>query len=214
MVCFALGTWVGGMFTASCCRHLAAKGYPITLVTPGNDVAEILRVVTALAPGFDTVVLLGYPPFLNGVIDAGRVRGVSWSDYRVRLVLAGEVFSEQWRDLVGQRTGGTRPCYDSASLYGTTDAGVLANETPLSIMPSWPSTRTPHRSCSVSHACPHWPSTNPPAGTSRPTRAPCCSPGTRFAANGPPIIPRRQANPDGTRRHDGSLRAVARRRRE
>ena len=31
VVCFALGTWVGGMFTAACCRHLAAKGYPITV---------------------------------------------------------------------------------------------------------------------------------------------------------------------------------------
>src|SRR5207248_8422877 len=30
IVCFALGTWVGGMYTASCCRHLAARGYTIT----------------------------------------------------------------------------------------------------------------------------------------------------------------------------------------
>ena len=37
VVCFALGTWVGGMFTAACCRHLAAKGYPITVVTPGSS---------------------------------------------------------------------------------------------------------------------------------------------------------------------------------
>src|SRR5262245_8333447 len=28
VVCFALGTWVGGMFSSACCRHLAAKGYP------------------------------------------------------------------------------------------------------------------------------------------------------------------------------------------
>ncbi|MGH3792577.1 MAG: phenylacetate--CoA ligase family protein, partial [Pseudonocardiaceae bacterium] len=28
VVCFTLGSWVGGMYTASCCRHLAAKGYP------------------------------------------------------------------------------------------------------------------------------------------------------------------------------------------
>jgi phenylacetate-CoA ligase len=33
VMCFALGTWVGGMYTASCCRHLAAKGYPITVIT-------------------------------------------------------------------------------------------------------------------------------------------------------------------------------------
>src|SRR6185437_5779349 len=36
VVCFALGSWVGGMYTAACCRHLAAKGYLITVATPGN----------------------------------------------------------------------------------------------------------------------------------------------------------------------------------
>lgn len=133
VVCFALGTWVGGMYTASCCRHLAAKGYPITVITPGNDVDEILRVVTALGPDFDQVVLLGYPPFLKGVVDAGLARAVPWPDYHVKLVLAGEVFSEQWRTLMGERTGSANPCFDSASLYGTADAGVLATETPLSI---------------------------------------------------------------------------------
>ena len=133
VVCFALGTWVGGMYTASCCRHLAAKGYPMTVITPGSDVTEILRVVTALGPQFEQVVLLGYPPFLKGVIDTGRVRGVPWPDFDVKLVLAGEVFSEEWRTLVGERLGGGDPCYGSASLYGTADAGVLATETPLSI---------------------------------------------------------------------------------
>ena len=133
VVCFALGSWVGGMYTASCCRHLAAKEYPITVITPGSDIDEILRVVTALGPQFEQVVLLGYPPFLKGVIDMGLARGVPWPDYRVKLVLAGEVFSEEWRTLMGQRAGGTDPYFDSASLYGTADAGVLATETPLSI---------------------------------------------------------------------------------
>src|SRR4029077_10267232 len=35
--------------------------------------------------------------------------------------------------LVGQRSGSTQPCFDSVSLYGTADAGVLGNETPLSV---------------------------------------------------------------------------------
>jgi phenylacetate-CoA ligase len=43
------------------------------------------------------------------------------------------VFSEEWRDLVGQRAGMSDPVRDSASLYGTADAGVLGNETPLSV---------------------------------------------------------------------------------
>jgi phenylacetate-CoA ligase len=133
VVCFALGTWVGGMFTASCCRHLAAKGYPLTVITPGSNKSEIFRALAELGPMFDQVVLLGYPPFLKDVIDSGRASGVDFAPYRIKMVLAGEVFSEEWRALVGERVAATSPCYDSASLYGTADAGVLANETPLSI---------------------------------------------------------------------------------
>ncbi len=133
VICFALGTWVGGMYTASCCRHLAAKGYPITTITPGSNKDEILRVVQELGGFYDQVVLCGYPPFLKDVIDTGLAKGMDWPRYHVKMVMAGEVFSEEWRDLVGARVGSNNPCYDSASLYGTADAGVLGNETPLSI---------------------------------------------------------------------------------
>lgn len=133
VVCFPLGTWVGGLFTTACVRHLAAKGYPVTTVAPGNNPAEILRVLPELAPHFDQVVLLGYPPFLKGVIDTGVAAGVPWRDYAIKLVLAGEVFSEQWRDLVAVRAGIADPISDVAALYGTADAGVLGNETPLSV---------------------------------------------------------------------------------
>lgn len=133
VICFALGTWVGGLYTAQCCRHLASKGYPITVIAPGNNKAEILRVVQSLGDMVDQVVLLGYPPFLKDVIDSGIAAGLDWRPYQIKLVMAGEVFSEEWRSLVGERVGSTQPAYDSASLYGTADAGVLGNETPLSI---------------------------------------------------------------------------------
>ncbi|MBB5967933.1 phenylacetate--CoA ligase family protein [Planomonospora venezuelensis] len=133
VVCFALGTWVGGLFTVACCRHLAERGYPVTVVAPGSDRWEILRVVPELAPHFDQVVLLGYPPFIKDVIDAGIAAGVPWADYSVKLVTAGEVFSEEWRTLVAGRAGMADPARDTASLYGTADAGVLGNETPLSV---------------------------------------------------------------------------------
>ena len=133
VVCFPLGTWVGGLYTLACTRHLAAKGYPITVVAPGNNKAEILRVIPELAAHCDQTVLLGYPPFVKDVIDTGIAAGLDWTRYAVKLVLAGEVFSEQWRDLVGRRAGMSSPCYDSAALYGTADAGVLGTETPLSV---------------------------------------------------------------------------------
>ncbi|QSA96498.1 phenylacetate--CoA ligase family protein [Methylococcus sp. EFPC2] len=133
VVCFPLGNWVGGVYTASCCWLLAQKGYPVTVATPGNKADEIIRVVRELGPYFEQTVLLGYPPFVKDVLDTGRSQGMDWSSYRIKFVFAGEVFSEEWRELMGERVGSTDPCRDSASLYGTADGGVLGNETPLSI---------------------------------------------------------------------------------
>jgi phenylacetate-CoA ligase len=133
VICFALGSWVGGMYTTACLRHLAAKGYPLTLVTPGNNKAEILRVLRALGPSFEQIVLCGYPPFLKDVIDSGRADSFDWHAQPVKLVMAGEVFSEEWRSIVCDRLGAAEPELATASLYGTADGGVLANETPLSI---------------------------------------------------------------------------------
>jgi phenylacetate-CoA ligase len=135
---------VGGLYTTACCRHLAAKGYPITVVAPGNDMEEILRVVPDLAPSYKQTVLLGYPPFIKGVIDTGRTRGFDWGRYEIKVVLAGEVFSEEWRSLVGERAGVRRLPYDTAALYGTADAGVLGNETPLSVTIRRFLARSPH----------------------------------------------------------------------
>jgi phenylacetate-CoA ligase len=133
VVCFPMGNWVGGVFTASCCWHLAHKGYPLTVATPGNKPDEILRVVRELGPFFQQTVLLGYPPFVKDVIDTGIAQGLDWRSQNIKFVFAGEVFSEEWRSLMTQRVGANSPCHDSASLYGTADGGVLGNETPLSI---------------------------------------------------------------------------------
>jgi phenylacetate-CoA ligase len=133
VVCFTLGSWVGGMYTTSCLRWVAAKGYPLLIVTPGNKLDEILRVVKRLSPDFEQTVLFGYPPVLTEVIDAGRGDRIAWENFNVRLVTAGEVFSESWRDLVLERMGQDEGLNSVASLYGTADAGVLGNETPLSV---------------------------------------------------------------------------------
>ena len=133
VICFALGTWVGGMFTTSCCRYLSSKGYPVTVISPGTNKTEILRVLEELSPNFEQTVLLGYPPFLKDVIDTAIAQGMDLKPHNIKFVMAGEVFSEEWRNLVGERVGSQNPSYDFASLYGTADAGVLGNETPLSI---------------------------------------------------------------------------------
>ncbi len=133
VICFALGNWVGGLYTLACCRHLAAKGYPITVIAPGNNPAEILRALRVMSGHYDQRVLFGYPPFVKDMVDAALAEGIDLSSPPTRLVFAGEVFSEQWRDWVSSRVGSLDPSRSTASLYGTADGGVLGNETPLSI---------------------------------------------------------------------------------
>jgi hypothetical protein len=81
---------------------------------------------------FKQTIILGYPPFLKGVIDTGLAQMVPWSTYNLKMVFAGEVFSEEWRALVASRAGIQDPLTDMVSIYGTADAGVLACETPFS----------------------------------------------------------------------------------
>lgn len=132
VVVFPLGSWVGGMFTTVCVNYLAMKGYKVALVTPGNNMSDILRLIPALAPSFQQTVILGYPPFVKSVIDAGLAAGVPWPSYDLGLVLAGEVYSEEWRALVAHRGGVQRSHQRIVSLYGTADAGVIAAESTLS----------------------------------------------------------------------------------
>jgi phenylacetate-CoA ligase len=133
VICFALGNWVGGLYTLACCRHLAAKGYRLTMVSPGNQPGEILRALRALDAHYEQRILFGYPPFLKDVVDFAQHSGFDWSHKPTRLVMAGEVFSEEWRAFMCARLGMTDVAGATASLYGTADGGVLANETPLSI---------------------------------------------------------------------------------
>lgn len=133
VVCFAMGTWIAGTFTYQATALLAQKGYPLTLVTPGVNRDEILRAVQELGPHFDQVVLAGYPPFVKDVLDAGRAAGLDWSAYRIKMIWAGEVFSEEWRAHTHELAGSVDPFTTSAALYGSADAAVLGHEWPLSV---------------------------------------------------------------------------------
>jgi len=53
-------------------------------------------VVQRLGSDFEQIVLLGYA-FLKDVVDAGLCQRCGRPRYPAKLVMAGEVFSEEWR---------------------------------------------------------------------------------------------------------------------
>lgn len=131
--CFAMGMYVGGPFFLNALLRIAQKGWPVTVVTPGNVMPDILRLVKELMPQYEQVILSGYPPFLRNVIEEGGTQGINWKKINTKLFPAGEGFSEEWRDIVSQLTTDTPEIPSIFGYYGTADAAVLGFETPWTI---------------------------------------------------------------------------------
>ena len=81
-----------------------------------SDIMSIL--VGPLPALFDQVCVVGYPPFCKGVVDAATHAGIDLAPLRLKFILAGEVFSEEWRSLMMERCALADPS-DIVSIYGT-----------------------------------------------------------------------------------------------
>lgn len=133
IVCFSMGTWIAGSFTTASAIGVAKTGEPLTIVTPGLEKIDAIKCFKQLAHLYDQVILAGYPPFLKDVIEDGAREGVNWRKHEVKLLTAGEAFSEEWRSYVLRELGSKNPYMDSVSIYGSADAAMLGHETPASI---------------------------------------------------------------------------------
>ncbi len=131
VVCFAMGLWVAGSYTAASFREVARRGFRITTVTPGIEREDILNVLRMLAPQFRHVVLTGYPPFVMDVIVHAKKADIPLPG-SLYVLTAGDKFTEAWRDDLMKFSGIRNPAH-IVSIYGSADAGVLGYETPLSI---------------------------------------------------------------------------------
>ena len=130
--CFAMGAWIGGLFTYQAVEHLAESGrYPLHLITPGLAKEEALKAIRKLGPLYDQVIIGGYPPYVKDLIDQGAADGMNWKKYRVKYVFSAEGFSEKFRDYVAKAVGQDNILRGSLNHYGTVDLGTMAYETPV-----------------------------------------------------------------------------------
>lgn len=132
VVAFAMGSWVAGTLTYRCAQDIAER-HPLTVVAPGINKEEIVKIIKRLGGHYQQVVLAGYPPLIKDVIDEGRDQGLDWSRFHPKFLLAAEAISESWRDYLFQQVKSRRPLKDCLNIYGTADALIIGHETPLSI---------------------------------------------------------------------------------
>ncbi|MHB1769708.1 MAG: phenylacetate--CoA ligase family protein [Minisyncoccota bacterium] len=130
--CFAMGAWIGGLFTYQAVERLAERGnYPLHLITPGLAKEEALKAIRKLGSLYDQVIIGGYPPYVKDLVDQGTDDGMNWKKYRVKFVFSAEGFSEKFRDYLGKAVGQDNVLRGSLNHYGTVDLGTMAYETPL-----------------------------------------------------------------------------------
>ncbi|MHB1163562.1 MAG: phenylacetate--CoA ligase family protein [Minisyncoccota bacterium] len=134
IVCFGMGIWIGGVITYQAFERMSRRGYPLAILTPGINKAEILKALTDLAPQYEQIILAGYPPFLKDVIDEALAHGISFAKHRVKLLFAAEAFTENFRDYLVEKVGLKNPLTDAINIYGSADIGTMAFETPFSIL--------------------------------------------------------------------------------
>lgn len=131
---FAMGAWIGGLFTYQAVQYVAQRGkYPLHIITPGINRDENIRAIKKLAPNYEQIIIAGYPPFVKDLLDEGTEQNLDWSKYSTRIVFSAEGFSELFRDYIADKAGLENIYKDSVNHYGTVDLGTMSYETPLSI---------------------------------------------------------------------------------
>lgn len=126
---FALGIWIGGVFTYKNLNALARKGYPLSLIPVGPNKELYIKAFEKFAPHFDQVVLMGYPPFIKDVLDYGASQGIEWGKHRLYILTAAEGYSEEFRHYISGLAGITDPISQIVNIYGTVEQGTIAHET-------------------------------------------------------------------------------------
>jgi phenylacetate-CoA ligase len=132
MICFGMGTWIAGSYTHAASQLVSRKGHELCIATPGFNKEESLRILSDLAPAFRQTIIAGIPSFVKDLMDAYRAAGPLRAG-SIRFLLAGEGFTERWRDHILALAGGGDVYRDAVSILGSADAGLIAHETPASI---------------------------------------------------------------------------------
>jgi phenylacetate-CoA ligase len=127
-----MGVWVAGNYTLECFRYLARQGYNLTNITPGIEKADILNILKKLSSNFKTTILAGYPSFVMDILVESKKQKVNLPN-SLKILTAGDSFTENWRDEVLKFTTKKNNPEDVISIYGSADAGLMGIETPLSI---------------------------------------------------------------------------------
>lgn len=128
---FAMGPWMAGFSVHSAIRPLTQR-HNLTLATNGADIDSIVYAVVKLGKYYDQVIVFSYPTFARTIIDHLEDAGVNLRKINLKMFIAGEGHTVEWRQYVNKIS-----CGDANDLttivdgYGITDTGLSGMGTAL-----------------------------------------------------------------------------------
>jgi len=128
---FAMGAWIGGLFTYEAIKKVADKGYSLSIITPGIHKQDVINAVMNLSQEFDQTIIGCYPPMMKDILVQGESQGINWSEYDLGLIFSAEGFGEEFRDHIHEIAGIKDIYTGSLNHFGTVDQGTLGHETPV-----------------------------------------------------------------------------------
>lgn len=131
---YGLGLWLAGVLTYDAVTLAGERGCIVSIIPTGINKIEIFKSFTKLAPLYDSVILVGYPPFIKDVIDEAKQQNINLKKMHLRLLFGGETFTENFRDYLAAEIGMRDPYRDTGNMYGCSEAGVIAWETPTCML--------------------------------------------------------------------------------
>ncbi len=134
IVGFGMGVWIGGTLTYRAFDLASRRAFPVSILPAGVNKTEILKALHDLAPSFKQTILIGYPPFVKDVLDQAEYEKIDLKNLNLRFLFAAEAFTEPFRDYLAQKAGIKNVYCDTLNIYGTSDIGAMAFETPTSIL--------------------------------------------------------------------------------
>jgi phenylacetate-CoA ligase len=137
VITLALGSWVGGEKISWATREIAINGKnPFTVITPGLNLEEIIDIIRFFKGKYEQIVLVGYPPFIKGIIDEGEKQGLDWKEVHLKIGLGAEGYSEDWREYIKGKIGlPENDLMGVAGGYGAADLGMsVGREYPISVL--------------------------------------------------------------------------------
>lgn len=133
IICFGMGSWIAGMYTFLSSQMIALKKYPLTIITPGFNKDEAISILLNLAPNFSQTLIAGIPTFVKDLVDQYSKKTTIGKKVPIKLLLAGEGFSEEWRKYMLLKLYSQKDT-DIINILGSADAAIMGFETKESIL--------------------------------------------------------------------------------